>query len=163
MTASYNLLFLCTCNSARSIMAEALVNERGKGRLRAYSAGVKPGGEINPLTLKTLELAHLPTEGLRSKSWNEFSAPGAPRMDFVITVCENAAGAICPVWPGHPTTAHWAVPDPACATGGEAERLAAFADVFKQINRRVDLFTALPLDALDRLTAKQAVEHIGRS
>jgi len=163
MVAGYNVLFVCTGNSARSAMAEALLNDLGKGRFTAYSAGSKPTGTINPLTLRTLELAHLPIQGLRSKSWSEFAAPDSPKMDFVVTVCDTAAGEPCPAWPGHPTTAHWGFPDPALAGGSDAERLAVFADVFKQISRRVELLVALPLDALDRLMTKQAMDRIGKN
>lgn len=161
MTRIYNILFLCTGNSARSIMAEALLNHHGMGRFRGFSAGARPAGSVNPLTLRTLGIAGLPTAGLESKGWDLFAEPGAPEMDFIFTVCDNAAGEQCPAWPGHPTTAHWGFPDPTTATGTEAERLAVFADVFRQIDRRIELFCALPLEGLDRLAAKRAVDGLG--
>jgi len=158
----YNVLFLCTGNSARSVLAEVLLAARSEGRFRTFSAGSHPNGTVNPLTLRTLELAGLPTEGLRSKSWDEFAVPGAPVMDFVFTVCDNAAGEVCPVWPGQPVSAHWGFEDPAAATGTEAERLAVFADVFRQIDRRVSAFAALPIASLDRLALKREVDRLGQ-
>lgn len=158
----YNVLFLCTGNSARSVLAEVLLATKGEGRFRTFSAGSHPNGAVNPLTLRTLELAGLPTEGLRSKSWDEFAVPGAPVMDFVFTVCDNAAGEVCPIWPGQPVSAHWGFEDPAAATGSEAERLAVFADVFRQIDRRVAAFAALPIASLDRLALKREVDRLGQ-
>jgi arsenate reductase len=158
----YNVLFLCTGNSARSVMAEAQLNHRGAGRFRAFSAGSHPTGRVNPLTLRTLEMAGLPTADLRSKSWDEFAAPGAPKMDFVFTVCDNAAGEVCPVWPGQPMTAHWGFADPAAFEGPEAEALACFKDIFLQIGRRIDIFCNLRLEALDRLAIKGEIDRIGR-
>lgn len=161
-TPVYNVLFLCTGNSARSVMAEVLLNARGQGRFHTFSAGSHPNGAVNPLTLRTLELADLSTEGLRSKSWDEFAEPGAPTMDFVFTVCDNAAGEVCPIWPGQPISAHWGFEDPAAATGSEAERLAVFAEVFRQIDRRVSAFAALPIASLDRLALKREVDRLGQ-
>lgn len=158
----YNVLFLCTGNSARSVMAEAQLNHRGAGRFRAFSAGSHPTGRVNPLTLKTLEAAGLPIADLRSKSWDEFAAPGAPKMDFVFTVCDNAAGEVCPVWPGQPMSAHWGFADPAAFEGPEAEALACFKDIFLQIGRRIDIFCNLRLEALDRLAIKGEIDRIGR-
>lgn len=157
----YNVLFLCTGNSARSVLAEVLMNARGQGRFHAFSAGSHPAGAVNPLSLRTLELAGLPTEGLRSKSWDEFALPDAPKMDFVFTVCDNAAGEVCPVWPGQPISAHWGFEDPAAATGTEAERLAVFADIFRQIDRRVSAFAALPIASLDKLALKRELDRMG--
>lgn len=157
----YNVLFLCTGNSARSVLAEVLMNARGQGRFRAFSAGSHPAGAVNPLSLRTLELAGLPTEGLRSKSWDEFALPDAPKMDFVFTVCDNAAGEVCPIWPGQPISAHWGFEDPAAATGTEAERLAVFADIFRQIDRRVSAFAALPIASLDKLALKRELDRMG--
>jgi len=162
MDKTYNVLFLCTGNSARSVLAEVLLAERGKGRFRSFSAGSHPAGQVNPFTLKTLALAGLPTEGLRSKSWDEFAVAGAPAMDFVFTVCDSAAGEVCPIWPGHPMTAHWGFPDPAAFEGSDADKQACFLDVFKQIGRRIDLFCALPIDSLDRIALKRAVQQIGQ-
>ena len=160
----YNALFLCTGNSARSIMAEALLNHLGQGKFRAFSAGSHPTGRVNPLAVETLKLAHIPAPAdLRSKSWDEFARAGAPAMDFVITVCDQAAGEVCPVWPGHPVTAHWGFPDPAAAQGTEVERRAFFYEVFRQMRRRVELFTSLPVASLDRLALKQRLDAIGRT
>ena len=141
---TYNVLFLCTGNSARSILAEAILNALGHGTFHAYSAGSQPKGEIHPLALDQLRKAHLPTEGFRSKSWSEFAVPGAPAMDFVFTVCDNAANEVCPVWPGHPMTAHWGVPDPAAVQGTEDEKQKAFLTAYLQLQRRIELFLALP-------------------
>jgi len=157
-----NVLFLCTANSARSIMAEALLRALGQGRFNAFSAGSYPAGAVNPLARRLLAEQGLATEGLRSKSWDEFAAPAAPAMDFVFTVCNQAAGEVCPVWPGHPVTAHWSIPDPAAADGGEAERMLAFRDAFRLLERRLKLFVSLPLGKLDRLAVKGEVEAIGR-
>jgi arsenate reductase len=155
------VLFLCTGNSARSIMAEALLNQWGAGRFRAFSAGSHPKGLVHPFTLDLLVRLKLPTGDLRSKAWDEFSLAGAVPLDFVFTVCDQAAGEICPVWPGQPITAHWGFPDPAAANGTEAERRAIFADVFRQIENRIKIFVALPLGRLSRLAIKQEVDRIG--
>jgi arsenate reductase (thioredoxin) len=162
MSKQYNVLFLCTGNSARSIMAEAILNHRGAPNFRGFSAGSRPNGRMNPYALKELESAGLSAEGLRSKSWDEFAKPGAPQMHFVFTVCDNAAAEICPVWPGHPTTAHWGVPDPASVTGPEGEMERAFRDTFVTLGRRIDLFLSLPLEKLDELGIKTEVDRIGR-
>lgn len=158
-TTTYNVLFVCTGNSARSILAEALMNQLGDGRFRAYSAGSHPRGEVHPLTLKTLAAQGLPTDGLRSKSWEEFALPGAPELHFVFTVCDQAAGEACPVWPGQPVTAHWGMPDPAAAP--EAQREQAFVDTFVTMKRRIQLMLALPLASLDRVALKTRVTDIG--
>ncbi len=162
MKQHYNVLFLCTGNSARSIMAEALLNQKGAPRFRAYSAGSQPAGRINPVALKMLKDARFPTEGLRSKSWNEFAKPDAPPMDFVFTVCDNAAKEVCPVWPGQPMTAHWGVPDPATANGTQEQVARAFRDAFMMLERRISLFTNLPLTSLDKLAIKKEIDRIGR-
>jgi arsenate reductase len=158
----YNVLFLCTGNSARSILAEAVLNHRGAGRFRAWSAGSHPVGRVNPGALEVLAQARLPTEGLRSKSWDEFAAPGAPPLDFVFTVCDNAANEVCPVWPGQPVTAHWGLPDPAAVTG-DAERQKAFRDTYVALERRISLFTSLPISGLDQLALARKVAEIGRA
>ena len=158
----YNVLFLCTGNSARSILAEALIDHWGKGRFKGYSAGSFPKGAVHPLALDVLERLHQPTRGLRSKSRNEFARPGAPVMDFVFTVCDQAAGELCPVWPGNPVTAHWGVPDPAGVEGTEAEKRRAFRDAYLMLESRIKLFTSLRLEALDRLAVKWNVDEIGR-
>lgn len=163
-TPPFNVLFLCTGNSARSILAEAVINspEIGGGRFKGYSAGSRPQGAVHPLALETLTQHHLPAEGLRSKSWEEFEQPGAPRMDFVFTVCDQAATEACPVWPGHPITAHWGIPDPAAVTGtGEAQR-RAFRDAFVSLRRRIELFAALPPDTLRGPALKERLAQIGR-
>jgi len=162
MQSHYNILFLCTGNSARSIMAEALLNFKGKPTFTAYSAGSHPSGKVRPEALRQLESAHIPTNNLRSKPWDEFSQPGAPKLDFVFTVCDNAAKEVCPVWPGQPMTAHWGVPDPAAAPGTEAEVARAFRDAFFMLDRRISLFLCLPLASLDRLALKREVDNIGR-
>lgn len=162
MQPPYNVLFLCTGNSARSILAEALLNHKGRPFFHAYSAGSHPTGRINPFALKQLEISGLPVAGLRSKSWDEFAAPDAPVLDFVFTVCDQAAGEVCPVWPGQPVTAHWGIPDPAAAEGSEAERMLAFADACRMLERRIKLFLSLPLAALDRMTIARKVREIGR-
>ncbi len=156
------VLFLCTGNSARSIMAEALLNFYGMGRFRAHSAGSHPAGAVNPLTLDTLRIAKINTEGLRSKSWDEFSKPGAPKLDFVFTVCDNAAGEVCPVWPGQPITAHWGFPDPAAFEGSDTERRAFFQEIFRQIRTRIELFISLPIASLDRLSLQRKLDEMGR-
>jgi len=157
-----NVLFLCTANSARSLMAEALLDDLGAGRFKAFSAGSFPRGEPNPMAIALLREQGLPTDHLRSKPWDEFAAPGAPVMDFVFTVCDQAAGEVCPVWPGQPITAHWGIPDPAAATGGEAARMLAFRDAFGMLTRRLRIFVALPMAALDRLALTERVAAIGR-
>jgi len=159
----FNVLFLCTGNSARSILAEALLNAAGATRFRAWSAGSHPKGEVNPAALRLLRKHRLPTEGLRSKSWDEFAAPGAPPMDFVFTVCDDAAGEACPLWPGQPMSAHWGVPDPAAATGTEAEIDKAFFAAYDQLRRRIELFASLRLDQLDRIALKRRLDEIGRT
>jgi len=160
---AYNVLFLCTGNSARSILAEAILNRQGRGRFRAYSAGSHPKGEINPHTITLLRSLGYDTTSLCSKSWDEFTAPGAPEFDFVFTVCDNAAGESCPLWPGQPMTAHWGIPDPAEATGAPAEVALAFKDAYRMLSRRIELFTALPLASLDRLLLQAKLKEIGRS
>jgi len=162
MVRVYNVLFLCTGNSARSILAEALLNHWGKGRFRAFSAGSHPKGEVNPLSLEVLRAAGLPASGYRSKSWSEFASPGAPVMDFVFTVCDDAAGEVCPVWPGNPLTAHWGVPDPAAAAGPDPLRRKAFRDAFLALEARIKLFTSLRIEALERMAIKRRIEEIGR-
>jgi arsenate reductase (thioredoxin) len=163
MQDRYNVLFLCTGNSARSIMAEAILNQKGKGRFAAYSAGSHPSGQPRPEALNQIESAGLSTTGLRSKSWDEFAEPGAPKLDFVFTVCDNAANEECPFWPGQPMTAHWGIPDPAAVKGTPAEIARAFSDAFTVLDRRIGLFLSLPLSTLDQLAIKREVENIGRS
>ena len=163
MEKQYNVLFLCTGNSARSIMAEGILNHRGKGKFKAYSAGSHPKRSPRPEALKQLMQAGISTEGMRSKSWDEFSALGAPRLDFVFTVCDNAAKEQCPYWPGQPMTAHWGVRDPAEVEGTPEEIARAFRDAFVVLDRRIGLFTSLPLAALNELAIKQKIEEIGRS
>lgn len=159
----YNVLFLCTGNSARSILGEALLRAEGGNRFRSYSAGSNPTGRVNPFALELLHRNHLLTEGLRSKSWDEFAAPGAPRLDFIFTVCDGAAGEVCPVWPGRPMTAHWGVPDPAAVCGSDDEKRKAFAEVSRTLLNRIRVFTSLPLDKLDRLTLQRRVTELGMS
>jgi arsenate reductase len=161
MKSHYNVLFLCTGNSARSIMAEAIMNRKGRPTFTAYSAGSYPAGRVRPEALRQLESAHLNTEGLRSKSWEEFSAPGAPRLDFVFTVCDNAAAELCPVWPGQPMTAHWGVPDPASVAGTPEEIDRAFRNAFSILDRRISLFLALPIYSLDRMALQTNIDEIG--
>jgi arsenate reductase len=158
----YNVLFLCTGNSARSIMAEVLLNSMGQGRFRAYSAGSHPAGRVNPHALQLLEKNHLPTAGLRSKDWAEFARPGAPDLDFVFTVCDRAAGEVCPVWPGQPMTAHWGIPDPAEVEGSEEQIRRAFFQAFHQLQNRIGLFANLPLASLDRLSLQKQLDAIGK-
>lgn len=162
MPVPYNVLVLCTGNSARSIMGEALFNVLGAGRLRAYSAGSHPTGRVNPFAIEQLRALGYPVEDLRSKNWDEFAQPDAPVMDFVITVCDNAAGEVCPVWPGHPITAHWGFPDPAAIQGTDDEKRAAFARTLRQIRTRVQLLLALPVEALDRMALEAKVRAIGK-
>ena len=159
----YNVLFLCTGNSARSIMAEALLNDRGRDRFRAFSAGSHPKGAVNPFTLQTLDRFHLPTAGLRSKSWNEFSGPHAPPLDFVFTVCGNAAREQCPYWPGRPLTAHWGVDDPAAVEGPEEVKRRAFERALRELDARIKLFTSLPFESLDALSLGKRLQDIGRA
>ena len=161
---TYNVLFLCTGNSARSILAEAVMNHIANvgGRFRAYSAGSFPKAEPNPYALDLLRRNHIATDGLRSKSWDEFAAPGAPKLDFVFTVCDQAAGEMCPIWPGQPVTAHWGVPDPAAVEGTDEEKRRAFLDAYVALRRRVELFTSLPFAALDMMALEQRVREIGR-
>ncbi len=159
----FNVLFLCTANSARSIIAESVLRKDGAGRFNAFSAGSTPGGTVNPLAIKVLESMGYPVDGMRSKDWNEFAAPGAPHMHFVFTVCDNAAGEACPIWPGQPMTAHWGITDPASVTGKELVREAAFVTAFKQMQTRISLFTALPLASLDRMSLRAQLKKIGAS
>ena len=158
----FNVLFLCTGNSARSIMAEAILNKLGAGKFRAYSAGSRPKGRANPDTLQLLQSLGYDTQRFRSKSWSEFAGPGAPALDFVFTVCDNAAGETCPVWPGQPMTAHWGVPDPVEAKGSPAEIALAFKDAYRMLAQRIAVFAALPIRSLDRLSLQTRVEEIGR-
>ncbi len=157
----YNVLVLCTGNSARSILGEVLFNKLGNGKFKAYSAGSKPAGRVNPGALEWLQANGYGTEGLRSKSWDEFAALGAPEFDFIFTVCDNAAGEVCPIWPGHPATAHWGIPDPAHVEGDEARR-AAFRKAAEQLARRIQMFLALPIEKLDKLALKEKLAEIGR-
>ena len=159
----FNVLFLCTGNSARSIMAEAVLNRAGQGHFRAYSAGSHPKGKVHPYTLDLLRKTHFDVGGMRSKSWLEFAQPNAPKLDFVFTVCDDAAGEACPVWPGQPMTAHWGVPDPAAATGNEAEVRFAFADTLRMLTNRINIFVSLPLAKLDRLSLQKKLDDIGRT
>jgi len=162
MQNRYNVLFLCTGNSARSIMAEAILNFKGRPTFTAYSAGSHPAGSVRPEALQQLELARLPTAGLRSKSWEEFAQPGAPEMNFVFTVCDNAAKEACPVWPGQPMTAHWGIPDPAAVTGSPEEIERAFREAFFTLERRISLLLCLPLSSLDGLAIQQEIDRIGQ-
>jgi len=161
MQTHYNVLFLCTGNSARSIMGEAILNGKGKPHFTAYSAGSHPSGVVRPEALKLVELARLPTEGLRSKNWEEFAEPGAAKMNFVFTVCDNAAQEMCPVWPGQPMTAHWGVPDPAQAKGTPEQVERAFRDAYLLLERRISLFLSLPLSSLDKLAIQKEINQIG--
>ena len=161
MQRHHNVLFLCTGNSARSIMAEALMNHRGKPNFTAYSAGSHATGTVRPEALRQIELARLPTQGLRSKNWEEFAKPGAPHLDFVFTVCDNAAKEVCPVWPGQPMTAHWGVPDPAAVAGSPEQIEKAFREAFMTLDRRINLFLCLPLSSLDQLAIKKEIDRIG--
>lgn len=163
MKDHYNVLFLCTGNSARSILAEALLNHRGKGRFAAYSAGSRPSGTPRPEALHQLAAAGIPTAGLRSKSWDEFAAPGAPRMDFIFTVCDNAANEQCPYWPGQPMTAHWGIADPAAVKGTPEEIARAFRDAFMILDRRIGLFLSLPMATLEDMAIQHEIDRIGQS
>jgi arsenate reductase len=163
MPHHYNVLFLCTGNSARSLMAEAILNHKGAGRFTAYSAGSHPSGSPRSEALAQLASAEIPTAGLRSKSWDEFAVPNAPHMDFVFTVCDNAANEVCPLWPGQPMTAHWGIPDPAAATGTPGQIARSFRDAFTILDRRIGLFLALPLSSLQSLAIQKKIEEIGRS
>jgi arsenate reductase len=159
----YNVLFLCTGNSARSVLAEAILNHRGGGRFKAYSAGSHPVGRVNPFAIDLLRQARVETAGLRSKSWDEFAGPGAPPLDFVFTVCDNAAGEVCPMWPGQPMTAHWGLPDPAAVPGSDEDKARAFRDTYVMLDRRIGLFTSLPIASLDQLSLGERVREIGRA
>ncbi len=159
----YNVLFLCMGNSARSIMAESILRAVGTGRFNAHSAGSQPAGRVNPFALELLRKNRMPTEGLRSKSWDEFAQPGAPSLDFVFTVCDNAAGEVCPVWPGRPMTAHWGIPDPAAAEGSDDAKRRAFLDASHALLNRIRVFASLPFDKLDRLSLQHRLTELGRS
>jgi arsenate reductase len=163
MQGHYNILFLCTGNSARSIMAEAILNKKGKPNFTAYSAGSHPSGQVRSEAIKQLETAGFPTEGLRSKSWDEFANPRAPQFDFVFTVCDNAAKEVCPIWPGHPMTAHWGVPDPAAAAGTQEQIEQAYRDAFMMLERRISLFLCLPLSSLDKPAIQKEIKRIGQT
>ncbi len=158
----YNILFLCTGNSARSIMAEAILKHRGRDRFNSYSAGSHPSGVVRPEALRQIELAGLSVAGLRSKSWDEFAAPGAPHIDFIFTVCDNAANEVCPIWPGHPMTAHWGVPDLAAVEGTPEDKARAFRDAFSVLDRRISLFLSLPLSTLESLAIQRELDNIGK-
>jgi arsenate reductase len=160
--STYNVLFLCTGNSARSIMAEAIMKHRGRPRFNAYSAGSHPSGKVRPEALRELELAKLPVDGLYSKSWEEFAKPDAPELDFVFTVCDNAANEVCPAWPGQPITAHWGIPDPAAVAGNAGQIERAFRDAFVTLERRIGLFLSLPMQSLDRLAIQKEINRIGK-
>lgn len=162
MDRPYNVLFLCTGNSARSILAESILDHKGRGRFRAFSAGSHPNGRVNPFALALLEHLGMGTTGLRSKSWDEFARPGAPPLDFVFTVCDNAAGEVCPVWPGQPMTAHWGVEDPAAVQGSDVDKSLAFREAFRILERRIDAFSSLPIASLDRLALERRLKAIGQ-
>jgi protein-tyrosine-phosphatase len=159
---AYNVLFLCTGNSARSILAESLLNHWGRGRFRGFSAGSFPKGQVHPMALELLQRMNLPTAGLRSKSWDEFAAPGAPPLDFIFTVCDNAAGEVCPVWPGKPMTAHWGIADPAAAVGTDTEKAFAFRKALKELETRIKLLMELPVASLDRMKLQETLRAIGK-
>jgi protein-tyrosine-phosphatase len=161
-TRPYNVLFLCTGNSARSILAESLINHLGKGKFRGFSAGSHPKGQVHPISIALLKRLKLPTEGLRSKSWDEFAAPDAPKLDFVFTVCDNAAGEVCPYWPGQPMTAHWGVEDPAAVSGTDAQKVEAFRRALRELENRIRLFISLPVGTLDKMTLKARIDEIGK-
>jgi arsenate reductase len=158
----FNVLFLCTGNTARSVLAESILQKEGAGRFRAFSAGSQPKGEVNPYTLRVLASMNYPTEGFRSKSWDEFAAPDAPKMDFIFTVCDSAAGETCPVWLGHPTTAHWGIEDPAAVQGTDIEKERAFVEAFRLMRNRITIFVNLPFSTLDKLATQQKLDEIGR-
>lgn len=158
----YNVLFLCTGNSARSILAEAIMNRLGQGRFRAYSAGSQPKGEVHPMAIALLKSLNHSTDGLRSKSWEEFAVPGAPEMNFVFTVCDNAANEVCPVWPGQPMSAHWGISDPAAVEGADAVKNLAFADAYRQLTNRISIFVSLPMKSLDKVALQKRLDEIGR-
>jgi arsenate reductase (thioredoxin) len=162
MSQGHNVLFLCTNNSARSILAEALLNKAGAGRFRAFSAGSQPSGKVHPFALQLLESMKFDTSFARSKSWDEFAEPGAPEMDFIFTVCDSAANETCPVWPGHPMTALWSIPDPKRAEGNEAEMHLAFAEAYRMLNNRIGLFLSLPMETLDKMALQQQIDEIGK-
>jgi arsenate reductase len=159
----YNVLFLCTGNSARSILAESLLNTLGKDKFRAFSAGSFPKGQVHPMAIELLKRMDLPSEGFRSKSWDEFASPGAPPIDFIFTVCDNAAGEVCPIWPGKPMTAHWGIADPTAVEGTDTEKAFAFRKALKELETRIKLFTSLPIDSLDRMTLQAKLREIGKS
>ena len=159
----YNVLFLCTGNSVRSILAEALINQWGRGKFLGFSAGSHPKGQVHPIALELLRRVNFPTEGLRSKSWDEFAVAGGPPLDFVFTVCDNAAGELCPYWPGQPMTAHWGVPDPAAIEGTDTEKWVAFREAFRLLDNRIKIFTSLPLDSLDRIKLQERLDAIGKA
>ena len=159
---AYNVLFVCTGNSARSILGEAIMNRSGAGRFKAFSAGSHPTGTVNPNAVALLKSLNHPTEGLRSKNWDEFAEEGAPKLDFVFTVCDQAAGEMCPIWPGQPMSAHWGLPDPAAATGTQAEIAAAFAETYRMLNNRIEIFANLPLESLDALSLQARLDEIGQ-
>jgi protein-tyrosine-phosphatase len=159
----YNVLFLCTGNSARSILAEAIMNREGAGRFKGFSAGSHPKGEVHPFAIDLLKKLNHSTEGLRSKNWEEFAEPGAPEMDFVFTVCDNAANEVCPVWPGQPMSAHWGLPDPAAVQGTEAEQRLAFADAYRMLRNRISIFISLPMKSLDKLSLQKRLDDIGQN
>ena len=161
--AKYNVLFLCTGNSARSIMAESILNQLGGGRFVAYSAGSFPSGTVHPLALELLRQNRIPTEHLRSKPWDEFAVPGAPKLDFVFTVCDKAAGETCPIWPGQPMTAHWGIADPAAVSGADAEKRHAFFNAFRELSQRIRIFTSFPIRSLDRIKLQERLNEIGMS
>jgi arsenate reductase len=158
-----NVLFLCTGNSARSIMAEAIINRLGLGKFKGYSAGSMPSGKVHPMALELLNRLNYDTSNARSKSWEEFAAPGAPALDFVFTVCDNAANEVCPIWPGQPMSAHWGVPDPVAFKGDEAQRALAFADTYRMLNNRIGIFTSLPLTSLDKISLQRRLDDIGKT
>ena len=160
---TYNVLFLCTGNSARSILSEAILNSEGKGKFQAFSAGSHPSGTVNPFAIELLELRRYPTDGLRSKAWDEFAAPGAPELDFVFTVCDNAAGEVCPVWPGQPMTAHWGVPDPAAFEGTDEEKARVFMSTAVTLKRRIELMLSLPIKSLDSMAIQREISDIGKA
>jgi arsenate reductase (thioredoxin) len=163
MNRPYNVLFLCTHNSARSVIAECIMHRIGSGKFHAYSAGSRPSGQIHPLAINLLKKLNYDTTGLRSKSWEEFTGPDAPELDFVFTVCDDAANEVCPVWPGQPMTAHWGLPDPSLVTGTEAERAFAFSDTYRMLNQRIGIFISLPLASLSKLSLQKHLDDIGRS